>query len=68
MRYGIPMTRREWLAALSIFPILNSFDLVKVTFRVDGVLIVRWEPRALAEARMRAVSDFIAGMGSARLK
>ena len=64
----IPMTRREWLAALSILPVVRSLDLVKVTFRVDGVLISRWEPRALAEARMRAVSDFIAGMGSARLK
>ena len=67
MRYGIPMTRRDWLAALSILPVVRALDLVKVTFWVDGVFIVRWEPRAVAEARVRAVSDFIAGMGSARL-
>ena len=64
----IPMTRREWFAALSIFPVVRSLDLVKVTLRVDGVLITRWEPRAVAEARVRAVSDFIAGMNRARLK
>jgi len=45
-------------------PVVRSLDLVKVTLRVNGgPVIVRWEPRAIAEARIRAVSAFIAGMG-----
>jgi hypothetical protein len=46
-----------------MLPVVRSLDLVKVTLRVNGSLIVRWEPRAIAEARFRAVSAFIAGMG-----
>ena len=63
----ISMTRRELLAALPVLPVVRSLDLVKVTLRVDGgPAIIRWEPRAVAEARLRAVSAFIAGMGRTR--
>jgi hypothetical protein len=47
-----------------VVPVVRSLDLVKVTLRVNGgPVIVRWEPRVIAEARLRAVSAFIAGMG-----
>lgn len=57
------MTRRELFAMLPVLPVVRSLDLVKLTLRVNGSLVVRWEPRAVAEARLRAVSEFIASMG-----
>ena len=48
------MTRRALMALLTTLPLLQAFDLVKVTVRCDGRTRVWWEPRAMAEKRFAA--------------
>jgi hypothetical protein len=60
------MRRRELVAMLPVLTVVRSLDLVKVTLRVNGSLIVRWQPRAVAEAQLCAVSEFIASLRSSK--
>jgi len=61
------MTRRKLLAGCTALPVVRALDWVKVTLRVGGgPVVMRWMPRAVAEARFRAVFSFIADMGHNR--
>ena len=61
------MTRRALLASFTALPLLRSLDLVKVTETYGGRAFVRYEPRAVSDARLRRIRAWEKQMGFIRL-